>query len=173
MIAPMSLKNLQILSVIFLACLLFGCGYHLRNRCELPPLLNRLFLCSDNPYGQFEQTLRHTLRSSGVLLVDSPQAAPITLRIESTKLYTATTNVGPTSQARTYNVTYTVVYSLRNSCGIIILPPQTIVVSNTLMLNANQLLDSNNQLQMLELEMQRDAINQLYNQLSAERVAQL
>jgi LPS-assembly lipoprotein len=169
----MPIKNLQLLSVILLAAMLLGCGYHLRSQSELPPQLNRLFICSNNPYGQFEQTLRHTLRSSGVVLVDSPQEAFITLSIESTKLYTATTNVGPTSQARTYNVTYTVIYSLRNSCGRVLLPPQTIVVSNTLLLNANQLLDSNNQLQMLELEMQRDAINQLYNQLSAERVAQL
>ncbi len=160
-------------SLILLTVFLSACGFRFRNQHELPQQLRILYLQSNDPYGPFTISLKQALRSSGVELVDAASEASITLDLQSAHTTVIANSIGPSSQARVYSVNYTVIFALLNSVGAIILPAQHIVVNDTLTLNANQLLDSNNQLKILEEEMRREAIRQIYNRLSSQQVLQL
>jgi len=152
---------------------LTACGFHLRGQNELPPALHTVYLQTDNPYGQFESTLKQTLISAGVVMVDSPRAAPVTLSISKPVLANSMSTLGASNQTRVYTVVYTVTFSLMNAQGKVLFPATPITSTRSLTLSANQLLDSNSQLTLLEQEMQRDVIDQLYNRLMSQQIAQV
>lgn len=164
---------IYLISLGLLSFFLSACGFKFRNQHELPQQLRILYLKSNDPYGPFTISLKQALRSSGVELVDAPSEALVTLDLESAHTTVTANSIGPSSQARVYNVNYTVIFSLLNSIGTPILPDQRIVVNDTLTLNANQLLDSNNQLKIEEEEMRREAIRQIYNRLSSQQVLEI
>lgn len=159
---------------VLLACIILSaCAFKLRNANELPAELHTLYLQTDEPYGRFETTLQATLRSSGIQLVDAPKDAPVILHMTKPKLtYTATT-IGTSNESRVYSVVYSTAFSLLNAQGTGLLGPATLSSTRSLTLSANQLIESNNQLSLLEQDMQRDVIAQLYNRLSSQQVAQL
>jgi outer membrane lipopolysaccharide assembly protein LptE/RlpB len=148
---------------------LTACHFQFRNQNELPSQLRVLYLQSNDPYGQFTQTLRQTLLSSGIILVRSPTEAPVILNITNTHLSYATTTIGTSSQSRVYTVVYSATYALTNPAGETILDSQVVSASGNLTLSANQLLDSNNQLTLLEQELQREVINKIFNRLSSRK----
>lgn len=161
------------LLIVIIALSVSACAFKLRNANELPPALHKIYLATDEPYGRFETTLRAILHSSDVSLVDMPTAAPIVLHITKPNLvYTATT-IGTSNQSRVYSVVYGIIFSLLDAKGDLLLGPETITSVRSLTLSANQLIESNNQLSLLEQDMQRDVISQLYNRLGSQQVAQL
>ncbi len=159
-----------ILSTLIL-CSLTACAFKLRGQNELPQGLRVMYLATDNPYGTFELNVRKTLRSSGITLVDSPEQANVILRLGKPDLSSNQGTVGNSNQSRIYNVLYTDTFSVEDTKG------KTLIMgwlraSRNLTLSANQLIESNNQLPLLEQEMQRDLISQLFNQLTSEQLAQ-
>ena len=151
---------------------LTACAFKLRNRNELPPQLHVLYIKADDPYGAFESNLRASLQSSGITLVDNAAQAPVTLHVLKPQLTYAAGTIGTSNQTRIYSVTYRVDVILEDAVGKPVLP---MMLSDTrsLVLGANQLIKSNNQLSQLEQEMYRDIISQLYNRLSSAQVAQM
>jgi outer membrane lipopolysaccharide assembly protein LptE/RlpB len=152
---------------------LTACAFSLRNRNELPPQLHTLYYKADDPYGQFESVLYSSLKSSGINFVDTQMQAPVTLHVKKPDLvYTAGT-IGTSNQTRVYVVTFTVTIILENAMGAPLLSPMVFSESRNLVLSANQLIKSNNQLSQLQQEMYRDIVSQLYNRFSSEQVAQV
>lgn len=168
------MRTLVWLGLLLITTHLFAaCAFKLRDANELPPGLHRLYLQTEEPYGRFETALRASLRSSGIILVDAPAQAKVVLYITKPHLSYDSATIGTSNQSRVYNVAYTVSFSLRSPTGATILPPQPLVATRDLTLSANQMIESNNQLSLLEQDMQRDIITQLYNQLSSLQVQQL
>jgi len=168
----MSKKLLSpIIAAIFL--MLTACGFQLRGDHELPQPLHRLYLEADNPYGSLESSLRRTLRSSDVILTNTAQVASVTLKLYKPIQTNTNTTMGPSSQSRAFALTYQVRYALVDPQGHILLGPENLATSRSLILSANQLPQSNNQSDVLKHEMERDIINQLYNRLNSEQVAEL
>lgn len=161
------------MALLYCAALLLGCGFSLRNANELPPTLQHLYLKTEEPFGRFETTLRATLRSSGVQLVTSPDQAPVTLAVSKPELSYSGSTVGTSNQSRVYSVVYAVAVSLLTPDGKVLWGPKMLRSLRNLTLSANQMIESNNQLSLLEQDMQRDVITQLYNRLGSEQVAQL
>jgi LPS-assembly lipoprotein len=149
---------------------LSACGFHLRSYNELPPAMHTLYLQTENPYGSFEASLRYNLRTSGVILVDAANKAPITLKISKPLQTNSNLATGPSSQARTYSISYEVTFSLANAQGENLLPPQTLNTSRNLILSANQLPQSNNQIDILNRDMEQDIINRLQNRLRSKQI---
>jgi LPS-assembly lipoprotein len=166
----------RLLTVTLSIIILFGlsaCGFKLRGQVNFPPQIQTLYLDTNNPYGQFESSLRQTLRSYGVTLANSTAQPALTLKTSRPSVKTNNTTSGSSNEARVYNVTYSVTYSLHDNRGKAILPPQLASTTRSLTLNANQLLESNNQLTVLEREMQREVIGKMLNRLSSQQVAKL
>ncbi|MFT3741224.1 MAG: LPS assembly lipoprotein LptE [Gammaproteobacteria bacterium] len=147
-----------------------GCAFHLRGHSHWPPALRTLYLAMENPYGEFEINLQRSLASAGVQLVSAPCSAPITLKVAKPVVVTRASTIGTSNQTRIYTVTYSVVVTLQNAAGQPLLPPMQLTSIRNLTLSANQMIESNNQLALLEKEMERDIISQLYYRLSSEQV---
>jgi outer membrane lipopolysaccharide assembly protein LptE/RlpB len=161
-----------ILSLLLIA--LSACTpFHLRTQERFPPQLRQLYLITDEPYGSFETALRASLKTSGVQLVERKDQAPITLHITRPLLSQSSKTPGGSSQVRVYNMRYRVMFSLEDRNGKVLLPLKSLVALRALTLSVNQLLESNNELNLLVEDMQRDIINQLYNRLSSQQVAAL
>ena len=149
-----------------------ACAFKLRGQNELPPDLRVMYLDMQDPYSSFTATVSKTLRSSGITLVDSPQQAKVVLRIDKPVLSSRLVTIGTSNQSRVYNVVYASSFTLSYPKGKSIIPPGRLSASRNLTLSPNQLIESNNQLPLLQREMERDLISQLLNQLTSEQVAQ-
>lgn len=163
------------LTLLTLTIMLLGisaCGFQLRGQNALPKSLHVLYFQTENQYGSLESMLRHTLRSSGVVLVNSAHAAPITLQLSTPVQTNNNATVGPSSRTRVYTLSYQVTFTLKNAQGKILVGPRTLATSRNLTLSANQLPQSNNQIDILSREMERDIVNQLYNVLCSKQVIQ-
>ena len=167
--------KVYILSPILWVTIIFlsptGCAFKLRSQNQLPPALHVLYLKTEQHYGEFESMLRNTLESTGILLIDSPQPAAITLHVFKPLETNTSVTIGSTNHSRVYTIRYSVVFELIDCGGKMILEPQQLTAVRTFTLSANQLLETNNQLPLLEQEMRRDLITQLYNRLNSEQVA--
>ncbi len=157
----------------FVLCLLSGCAFHLRNQNDMPPVLQTLFFEAENPYDEFTSALRESLRASGVTLVATPLATPVTFYLAKPQQTIVAGTVGTSNQTRIYNVTYAATFSLKDSQGKFLLSPQTVAVTRSLTLSANQLIESNNQLNLLLQGMYRDVISNIYNRLQSQQVKQI
>lgn len=152
---------------------LSACAFKLRDSNELPPGLHPLYLQTEEAFGRFETTLRASLRSSGIKLVATPAEASMIMAIGKPHLAYTIATIGTSNQSRVYNVVYTVSFALLTPKGAVLLPPQPLTATRDLTLSANQLIESNNQLSLLEQDMQRDVITQLYNRLSSQQLKNL
>lgn len=171
----MMIKQRVYFGIILVSLILIGvsaCGFQPRNFNTLPKALHTLYIQSDDPYGSLTTTLRQTLRTSGINVVDSPSVAAVTLKLSRPVRTDNSATVGPTTSTRVFALTYSVTFTLTDSQGKNLLKPQTLTTSRTLTMAANQLLQSNNQLSTLTKEMEREIVNQLYNHLRSERVAE-
>lgn len=166
----MMIKKLRVCLLGILLCGLTACGFQLRGHDLSALSLKAIYLQLDNPYGSLESKLRHMLHASGVTLVNDPARAPLSLHLYPSSTTNTNAMVGPSSQSRSYTLTYTVTYVLSDAKRAISLPPETLQVSRDLILSANQLPQSNNQIAVLNREMERDIISQLYNRLRSAEV---
>lgn len=175
-ILPKAAHLLWILFICNTLIGLTGCGFQLRGQEGFPACLQVLYLQTENTYDPLETTLhqklRQIMRSSGVQLVETMRQAPVTLQL-SRPIQTINSNViGPSSQTRIYTVHYSVSVTLMDSHGKILTGPRLLQTSRSLTLSANQLLESNNQLDILTQEMEQEILNQLYQVLHAKQVLQ-
>ena len=166
------MRKLQLLTIITVVLTITACGLHLRSQNQLPAKLHIVYLHSINPYGSFESTFRQTLRSAGVRVVKSREQAPVSINIIRAKFTHTVPALGGSTLARTYTFNAVVIYDLTNNKGKLLLPQQTVTSSRSLTLNANQLLESNDQAALLQREMTRELINKLFNRLSSDQTLQ-
>lgn len=162
-------------TLFYLLCVVFclnlsACGFKLRGSSVLPPQLKVLYLESEDPYGNLETILRSSLQTAGIELVESKDQAPLVLHVLKPILTTSAGTIGTSSQTRVYNVNYNVTMKLENPQGASLVSPMVFSASRSLVLSANQLITSNNQLSQLEQEMYRDIVSQMYNRLSSVQV---
>lgn len=152
--------------------MLFACGFQLRGANSLPPNLRVLSLKSNNPYGLFEANLKKSLEMVGVTLVAKPQDAPITLQILQTTLFSLPSSVGTSSQATVYTVSYEVKMALIDHTGKILMGPRDVTSSSTMTVNAQQEINTTNQLDILSQQLQQDVITQIFAILTSEQARQ-
>lgn len=158
--------------IICVLCSLTACGFKLYSKEELPPQLHTLYLQSDNPYGQFEIDLKHSLIATGINFVDVQTQAPITLKIINTDFYHDNLNAVSSSQATVFNFIYDVTFNLLDSRGKSIINQQTVKSNRTLTLNPNEVIDANPEVDTLKQEMQRELIFEIINRLSSKNTQQ-
>lgn len=160
-------KILAFTLVIECLCL-SGCGFQLRNQNSLPGTLNPLEIISDKPYDPFTKQLKHEL----VLLNNqAPDASGnAQLIIHRHHLTYRMPIIGSSQQTRIYQYTFVLEYSLKIKNHYII-KNKNITLSRLLTLNENALLTTNNQLELLTIQIQKAAIDQLINELKSPKLA--
>lgn len=144
--------------------LLSGCGFHLRNQNSLPASLQPLEVISAKPYEPFIKQLNREL---ALLKTQRYSHQPRTqLIIHKHKLNYRMPIIGSSQQARIYRYTFYVEYSLKSNDKFLI-NKKSIMINRLLTLNEDVLLTTNNQLDLLTVDIQQAAILQLINELKA------
>ncbi len=158
------LKKIALSSCMLVA----GCGFHLRGLEPLPTSLQNIYLTTNDQYGAFTKDLRNQMKWANVKLAANRLAAPITLHIIKTKWNNLNITTGDSTEARVYIVKMDMTYQLESSKGIVIYGPQTLSINQQLILNANQLLDNNDQYTNLQESMRVLMMQRLFEVLSSE-----
>src|SRR4051812_24155774 len=123
------LKKLFFFPILLgLCCLIAQCGFKFRSYQDLPEQLRLLYLSSDEPYDKFTLLLKQHLIQLGILLTESPESAPVTLKIANAKLIYAEPDITTSDKARIYLITYRVQFILQNIQGKALVPIQNITV---------------------------------------------
>jgi LPS-assembly lipoprotein len=95
-----------------LLVMLTGCGFTLRGQAQLPPAMAKTYIRDVRPVGAppsaLANTLRQFLASSGVEVVNDPQAATAMLEIFNEGTRRRTLAAGPEGDFREYTFTYSV-----------------------------------------------------------------
>jgi LPS-assembly lipoprotein len=167
------MKKIYINSCLISLCLslLLGCGFKLRTINSLPPKLHRIYYKTDNPYGQFEISLKRILKASKVKLVVAPNANVPILHV--TANYTSSTTGSVTSAAaRIYTLSYTATVSLSDASNKTLLPAQTASVSRAITLQPNDVFEITPQVEIAKQELQQELANKILYILCAKRTFQ-
>ena len=106
--------------------MLADCGFHLRGQEPLAPPLKKIYLQTDDPYGQLARNLRQYLKYSGAELTDSPKTAETVLVILREYNTEQLLSIGGTQQTRQYNITLTVNFEVTDPQGRTLVPPESL-----------------------------------------------
>jgi len=149
---------------------LSSCGFHLPVQTAVPIELQQLYLQTNSPYSPFTIALEIALQNRDIELLDSPEEAPVTLQILSERVSRSVGAISFNTNTRQYNLTYRVVFQLKDSQGEIIVNRRTTTARRRLIVDANQVLGSTNEEATMEQEMRREVIQKLLYQLGSENV---
>lgn len=155
------------------ACLLSGCGFHLRGQVPLALPLQRLYLKTQDPYGELTRNIKQYLKASGVYLTDSVLGADTVLVILREYNSEQLLSIGGTQQTRQYNITLTVTFQLTDPYGKILVPPQNVSEVRTLTIQSNQILGGSNEENNLYQQMRRAIVYDIMSRLSSKEVSLL
>ena len=166
----------RVMTLLLTACLMIGCGFHLRGLGEagtLPPQLQVLYIESKNAYGPLTQDLKQMLQGMGAKVTAAAQESPARFVILRDEMGQQTTGMSTTSQLSTYTLTYTVSYQIVDAAGKVLLLPRHATATRSFTQNSNQMLSSNYEYMQLEQDMRRDVVAQIMYQLGSKNTAQL
>jgi len=156
--------------MLALCSLVSACGFTLRGQNELPAAFHHIYVQADSSYEPFTKTLKQELRLRGVKLAHSPQETVIHIIIKNRSFEKNTPNIGTSDQVRVYSLRYRLTFEIKGIKSRIKLPPQTLTVHRQLTLNVNQMLHTNDEVQIIKHEMEAALIHQLINRLHALKV---
>jgi LPS-assembly lipoprotein len=160
---------MKFLWVCLIAVLLTACGFHMRGSRPIPPALQTLQIQSLQSNTGFTKTLRQYCLNASLQLTDEP--AHPQLRLINTTTNSSPGSMSASSQTREYRLTFTLLYQLNNTKGVIIQPPRTITATRTLLMNTNRMLGSTSEEQTLYHEMHLEVSRRLLDQLTAPKIA--
>lgn len=148
--------------------MLLGCGFQLRDQNSLPSSLNPLEVVSEKPYDPFTKQLKQGLVLLNNQAPDVKSKARLIIHRHHLSYHMPI--IGSSQQTRIYRYTFLLEYSLMINDHIII-KKKNITLSKLLTLNENALLTTNNQLELLTVQIQKAAIDQLINELKSPKLA--
>ena len=162
----------QIVLRVFLRCgllLLVGCGFQLRGQVQLPPEFSVVYVKTQQPTGSppgaVSRKLRLLLANNNVTLTTDPAQAKaiITiLREDDGRRVMATDRY---SIKREYFLAYAAVYQVTLADGRLLIPPEGIDASRTLLFDENEVLGFENAQESLIDNMADDLAWQILRRL--------
>lgn len=151
--------------VIFMS----GCGFELRSQKSFPPQLNNIYYQADKPYGEVAINLKKELKSTGIAFADDVNHANIIFHLSEPTFSYNNTSTGPSTQARVYNLSMSVVLSIADAKGRILLEPQTITATRDLTLQPNEIFDVSTQVDVTKHTMEQDLVMKIFNVLGSKK----
>jgi len=158
-------KKIAILCICTL--LLTACGFHLRQQEPLPPALQTLYVNSSSPYDELTIELKQILKSIDVRVVDTPEEAPVTLKLFGIHYVSEVLSESASSNTKQYTLHFSVQYELTDSEGNVLYGPHTISSQRNYTVNEDQVLSTDTQQDTLKSEMQHDAVFTILRQISS------
>lgn len=89
-----------------------ACGFHLQGRTPLPPVLERVYVETDNAQTDFVSSLTRSLTASGVRVTRDAADASAVVRILEDRTSRRVLSVSAANVPREYEITYSVRYAV-------------------------------------------------------------
>lgn len=159
----MALFNLKSLTVGLLAGAIFlqGCGWQLRGNQPLAQELQTLYLQTANDKSDFARSLKRSLKSMDVELVEGTTSAPYSLVVSNINRDTRTISTTSGGKVAEYALTSSLTFSVKDQQGEELIPPTLLSVEKTYLYNSANAISSYEEEALLRREMERDLIQQL------------
>lgn len=161
----MPMRIIVLLLCIVLSSMLTACGFELRGAAALPAELGKLYVQSS---AQLRNDIEVFLQGSSTQLVNNRPQANLTLTLSNPRYQRRVLSVDPnTGHEREFELSYSVDVVATDTSGRAILAPQTLSQQRDYVFNAAALIGSNQEEEVLRVEMRRDLVRQLLFRLRA------
>jgi len=154
---------LTVTTCVFLASL-SGCGFALRGTVDLPAQLDSVLVTGSDR--EATSLLKRALRGSGAVIVDSDDDATAVLNLVNSEFTRDVRTTDANGRATAFTLRYKVDYDLRESNGEEIQINQSLSQSRFLAYDPLLELQSEEEAEFLEEEMQEEIILQILRRLS-------
>lgn len=157
-------KRLVLLIVIVGAFLVQGCGFHLRGRFDLAPVMKALYVESTERdlTGELEQALR----TSGAEIVQDPAVATATLRMTDIQYERIVRTIDTRGKVNGYTLQYTARFLVDNAAGKTIYNEAAVQVQRNFDFDPTQVLQAEREEESLREDMRQDLVQQILRRLS-------
>lgn len=149
------------------ALLLQGCGWHLRGSQPLPAELQTLSLETANKNSEFTRSLKRSLKSLDVTLVETLADAPYQLQVSDIKESKRALSITSNARVAEYEITSTLNFSVNGKEGAQLQPSTMLSTERTYLYNSNNATSAFEEEKLLRKEMQRDLIQQIIRRYRA------
>lgn len=167
------LFRLYLTTVVFITLCLSSCGFQLRGATPLSPPLKKMYIQTNDPYGQLTHNLHDYLTLSGVELTDTPQTASTVLHIISENQSQQLLNVNASQQTRQYNLVLSVTFEITTPGGLVLMPPITLSENRTFTTLSDLILGGTNEENTMYQQMRLAIVYDIMNRLSSKDVTHL
>lgn len=157
--------------VIILA--LSACGFQLRGAFQVPEVLGSVHLSSENPGSPILNSVRRSMLSSGVQLVDTDQQAPYTLHLSRERSEKRSISVDSLAAAAEFQLRQFVSYELRSRRGELLVGPHELIVERNFQNDINNVVGKRDEERLIREEMQVLLASQIMRRYQAIDSAQL
>jgi len=161
--------NCRILSAVFIAFMLTGCGFHLRGVVDLPKWLDNVFIISSDQQRDLSSMLKNQLEAYKIHISADPDTADYWLYIEDDIFHQQIASVSSSTTPRQYQMVYNVRFRLVETKGREIIPSRQVSVTRQVTINNDRILGSNDEESITKNEMRRDAASLIITMISKER----
>jgi len=164
MLQRISQRLILIVTITVLFAALSGCGFALRGKVNLPAELDSVLITGSDR--EMMSLLEDSLESSGASIVDSENDATAVLDLVNSEFTRELRTSDANGRATSYTLRYEVDYDVRKSNGEEIQINQSISQIRVLQYDPLQELQSEEESEFLEEEMQKEIVLQLLRRLS-------
>lgn len=159
----------RFLILIALTLMLNACGFHLRNSISLPADVEPIYI--EGASNKLYVALRNSLSASGIELSEDSESANHILSITKQVQDKRSSALGEGARVIEYLLIETISFELQNKAGNIVFGPSTISERNAMENDANKVVSSQQEEQILRKEMQQNLANKILRQLQTYQPA--
>ena len=145
---------------------LTGCGYQLRGSDSLPIELSRIYVQTQT--NALYRAVALMLDGTGAELVKNRKDAVAVILVNGEDLSERLLSVDPnTGKAREYELSFAAVFSVRGNNGESLVDRQRVRVVRDYVFDSDAVIGKSRERGVLEAEMRRDAVQQIFNRIRA------
>ncbi len=166
-------KTIRTWFFIILLFSITSCGFHLRGSMPLAAPLYKLYLETNDPYGQLSRYLKQFLKISGVSLVDKQEDSTAVLVILREATSQQLLGISGTQQTRQYNLILNVTFQVTDPVGKVLVPLQSITETRSFTIKSDQILAGSNEANNLYNQMRQAIVYDMMARLGSTEVTRL
>lgn len=159
-------RALHLLLAFAVLATLSACGFQLRGKVALAPVLEVTHIRAKEPYAGMSTALRSELQAAGARLTDQPEDATGIINILGGRSVRRVLSVGSAGRASEYELYEEVRFSLQDGAGNEVLEPQTIRIVRDLVFDETQLLGKVSEAEDIKRQMQRNLARQIMTRIN-------
>lgn len=160
------MRLLLTVSLLCAALLLTGCGFHLRDKADLPPEMAQTQMIVADPYSPLARRVRTLLEQNGVTFVSGSQATAI-LEIPVDEVVTSVLTIADNARVREYRVSHTVQFRVVDAGGQEMLSLQTLRQSREISFDEQKILASSREQEYLKEDLADNLARLLVSRLGS------